>query len=65
MIRETLSNLHESGLFGTLSTVLFLFVFVGAFLWVAVLNKKHVNKMSHMPLEASENFDTQGDKNHV
>jgi hypothetical protein len=63
MIRETMRELGGIGIYGIVSMVLFVAIFLGALVWSLVLKKPHLTHMSHLPLEPDDR-PSEGEPNH-
>lgn len=57
MIKDTLQNIGGIGLYGIISICLFFAVFTGMLVWVFLLKKNYVTKMSGLPLEDGSQTD--------
>jgi hypothetical protein len=66
MIKDTLQNIGGIGLYGIISICLFFAVFTGMLVWVCLLKKNYVTKMSPQPIDSQTHSpnNTQTDSAH-
>jgi len=62
MVRNVLEQIGGIGIYGIVSMLLFIAVFLGALILVATMKKKHCDHMSMLPLDADGQ--SLGDTNH-
>lgn len=63
MIKDTLQNIGGVGLYGIISIGLFFAVFTGMLVWVFLLKKNYVKKMSELPLHDEPDTDDSPNNN--
>lgn len=65
MIRNVIETIGGIGLYGLLSMLLFLLVFVGALAWTLRLRRPYLDHMKDLPLQDSEMKPGPGDSSHA
>ena len=64
MIRNVLQDIGGIGIYGIISMVLFLLVFLGVLIWVLRLKRPYIDEMSNLPLDSNEHPSESGDPRH-
>ena len=61
MFRQIFESMSDIGVFGLISMIFFIVIFLGIVYWTIRADKKYLKKMKNMPLDSSK---INGDYNH-
>ena len=65
MMRNVVETIGGVGNYGVIAVCLFFLSFCGALVWVCLMRKPFLNKMSRLPLEEEPaRLETEGDSRH-